>query len=80
MESFEWRRAFIRTYLERDIPQLGPGVPAETLRQFWTMLVHEQDGMIHAAKLAGALAVSGQTVRRYLDQLRGHPEGDFKTK
>lgn len=43
-DSAEWRQAFIRTYLERDIPQLGPRVPAETLRRFWTMLAHEQGG------------------------------------
>ncbi len=67
--SLEWRRAFIRTYLERDIPQLGPRVPAETLRRFWTMLAHEQGGLINAAKLAAALGVSGQTVGRYLDLL-----------
>ncbi len=67
--SMEWRQAFIRTYLERDIPQLGPRLPAETLRRFWTMLAHEQGGLINAAKLAGALGVSGQTVGRYLDLL-----------
>lgn len=67
--SLEWRRAFIRTYLERDIPQLGPRVPTETLRRFWTMLAHEQGGCINAAKLAAALGVSGQTVGRYLDLL-----------
>lgn len=67
--SLEWRQAFIRTYLERDIPQLGPRIPAETLRRFWTMLAHEQGGLINAAKLAGALGVSGQTVGRYLDVL-----------
>ena len=65
--SVEWRQAFIRTYLERDIPQLGPRIPAETLRRFWTMLAHEQGGMFHAAKLAAALGLSGQTVARYLD-------------
>lgn len=65
--SLEWRQAFIRTYLERDIPQLGPRIPAETLRRFWTMLAHEQGGMFKAAKLAAALGLSGQTVGRYLD-------------
>lgn len=66
-DSMEWRLAFIRTYLERDVPQLGPRVPAETLRRFWTMLAHEQGGLFHASKLAGALSLSGQTVARYLD-------------
>jgi hypothetical protein len=65
--SFEWREAFIRTYLERDIPQLGPRIPAETLRRFWTMLAHEQGQMINHARIAAGLAVSGQTVTRYLD-------------
>lgn len=67
--SFEWRQAFIRTYLERDIPQFGPRVPAETLRRFWTMLAHEQGQTINHARIAAGLAVSGQTVTRYLDLL-----------
>ncbi len=67
--SLAWRRAFIRTYLERDIPQLGPRVPAETLRRFWTMLAHLQGQPVNAAQLAAGLGVSGQTVGRYLDLL-----------
>ena len=67
--SLEWRRNFIRTYLERDIPQLGPRIPAETLRRLWIMLAHDQGGMINAARLAAALGVSGQTVGRYIDLL-----------
>lgn len=67
--SLEWRRQFIRTYLERDIPQLGPRLPAETLRRLWTMLSHEQGGIMNAAKFAAALGVSGQTVARYVDVL-----------
>ena len=67
--SLEWRRAFIRTYLERDIPQLGPRVPAETLRRFWTMLAHAQGGILNAARLASGLGLSGQTVGRYVDLL-----------
>jgi len=66
-DSMEWRTAFIRTYLERDVPQLGPRIPAETLRRFWTMLAHEQGALFNASKLAGALGLSGQTVSRYLD-------------
>ncbi len=66
-ESLEWRQAFIRTYLERDIPQLGPRIPAETLRRFWTMLAHLQGSTFNAASLAASLAVSGVTVARYLD-------------
>lgn len=67
--SLRWRDQFVTTYLERDIPQLGPRVPAETLRRLWTMLAHEQGQLLNASKLAGALAVSGQTVARYLDLL-----------
>lgn len=67
--SLEWRRGFIRTYLERDIPQLGPRIPAETLRRFWTMLAHAQGGTLNAARLASGLGISGQTVMRYLDLL-----------
>ena len=67
--SLRWRTDFLRTYLERDIPQLGPRIPAETLRRFWTMLAHQQGGLLNAAALARALAVDGQTVASYLDLL-----------
>ena len=67
--SLRWRQQFIATYLERDIPQLGPRIPAETLRRLWTMLAHEQGQLLNASKLAASLAVSGQTVARYLDLL-----------
>ena len=65
--SAVWRENFIRTYLERDIPQLGPRIPAETLRRFWTMLAHAQGGLHNAAQFARGLAVDGKTVARYLD-------------
>lgn len=67
--SLRWRRAFVRTYLERDIPQFGPRIPAETLGRLWTMLAHLQGQQLNAARLAGALGVSGQTITRYLDLL-----------
>ncbi len=67
--SLRWRRDFIRTYLERDIPLLGPRIPAETLRRFWTMLAHQQGGLLNAAQLARGLGVSGTTVGHYLDLL-----------
>lgn len=67
--SSRWRNNFIRTYLERDIPQLGPRIPAETLRRFWTMLAHMQGGTLNAAMLARSLGVSGKTISRYLDLL-----------
>ncbi len=65
--SFQWRLDFIRTYLERDIPQLGPRIPAETLRRFWVMLAHNQSELLNAAKLASSLGVNGKTVAKYLD-------------
>ena len=65
--SLAWRQNFIRTYLERDVPQLGPRIPAETLRRFWTMLAHTQGGLLNAASLARGLAVDGKTIARYLD-------------
>ncbi len=64
-----WRENFIRTYLERDIPQLGPRIPAETLRRFWTMLAHSQGGLWNASTFARSLGVSGKTVARYADLL-----------
>jgi predicted AAA+ superfamily ATPase len=64
-----WRTDFLRTYLELDIPELGPRVPAETLRRLWTMLAHNQGELLNASRLAAALAVSGQTVTRYVDLL-----------
>ncbi len=67
--SLRWRLDFIRTYLERDIPQLGPRIPAETLRRLWTMLAHQQGGLLNAAALARALAVDGKTVTSYIDLL-----------
>jgi hypothetical protein len=67
--SLIWRQDFIRTYLERDIPQLGPRIPATTLHRFWTMLAHVQGGLFNAAQLARGLAVDGKTVGRYLDLL-----------
>ncbi|WP_037382793.1 ATP-binding protein [Sinorhizobium americanum] len=67
--SQRWRQDFIRTYLERDIPQFGPRIPAETLRRFWTMLAHHQSGLLNAAEFARALGVDGKTVASYLDLL-----------
>lgn len=65
--SLAWRENFIRTYLERDVPQLGPRIPAETLRRFWVMLAHTQGGLLNAATLARGLGVDGKTVAKYLD-------------
>ncbi len=65
--SLEWRRNFIKTYLERDIPQLGPRIPAVTLERLWTMLAHHQGGIVNASQLARNLEVSSVTINRYLD-------------
>lgn len=67
--SLTWREVFITTYLEKDIPALGPRIPATTLRRLWTMLAHNQGELLDQAKLASALAISGQTVGRYIDLL-----------
>ncbi|MXW85771.1 MAG: ATP-binding protein [Boseongicola sp. SB0667_bin_21] len=65
--SVIWRDNFIKTYLERDIPVLGPRIPAQTLQRFWTMLAHSQGQLLNTARLARSLAVDGKTVARYLD-------------
>ncbi|MBV1686378.1 ATP-binding protein [Novosphingobium sp. G106] len=68
-QSMQWRRDFIRTYLERDIPALGPRIAAETLRRFWTMLAHNQSGLLNASELARSLGVDSKTAGGYLDLL-----------
>ena len=65
--SYQWRQDFILTYLERHIPQLGPKIPASTLRRFWTMLAHMQGELLNQSKLANSLDVSSATINRYLD-------------
>jgi predicted AAA+ superfamily ATPase len=67
--SLEWRSAFIATYLERDLPQLGVRVPATQLRRFWQMLSHWQGQLWNASKFAENFGVSAPTVRHYLDIL-----------
>jgi predicted AAA+ superfamily ATPase len=67
--SFTWREAFIKTYLEMDIPQLGIRIPAEQLRRFWTMIAHSHGQLWNASKIAGSLGISAPTVRSYLDIL-----------
>ncbi len=69
--SIDWRQGFVRTFLERDIPQLGISVPAETLRRFWTMIAHYQGQVWNAAEFARSLGSSEATARRYLDLLAG---------
>ena len=69
--SMEWRQNFLRTFLERDIPQLGITIPAETLRRFWTMVAHYHGQTWNAAQFARSLGTSEVTARRYLDILAG---------
>lgn len=70
-ESFMWRRQYISTFLERDIPQLGFSIPARTLRRFWTMLSHYHGQLLNHAELARSFGVSDMTVRKYCELLEG---------
>jgi uncharacterized protein len=67
--SLRWRQDFIRSYLERDIPQFGPRIAADTLRRFWTMLAHHQGGLLNTAQLARNLGVDTKTAGSYLGLL-----------
>ncbi|MBI4870077.1 MAG: DUF4143 domain-containing protein [Candidatus Riflebacteria bacterium] len=69
--SLTWRNDFVRTFLERDVPGLGFGVPAPTLRRFWTMVAHYHGQLWSGAEFARALGSSEPTARRYLDLLEG---------
>jgi len=70
-DSLTWRRQFLQTFLERDMPQLGVTIPALALRRFWNMTAHYHGQIWNAAELARALAINESTVRRYLDLLTG---------
>ncbi|MGC8779798.1 MAG: ATP-binding protein [Anaerolineae bacterium] len=70
-DSVAWREGFIRTFLERDIPQLGIRIPPPAMRRFWTMLAHYHGQTWNASELAGAMGISDKTVRSYLDVLTG---------
>lgn len=67
--SADWRRRFIGTFLERDIPQLGISIPAPTLRRFWSMLAHYHGQVWNASEFGRSFGVADTTVRRYLDAL-----------
>jgi predicted AAA+ superfamily ATPase len=68
-DSFHLRRNFIRTYLERDVPQFGPRIPAEILERLWVMLAHNQGTLLNASRLASGLSVSAPTVTSYVGLL-----------
>ena len=67
--SLAWRGDLVRTYLEREVALFGPRIPAETLRRLWTMLAHLQGAPLNVSQLAASLALSAQTVSRYIDLL-----------
>ena len=69
VDSLDWRRDFIRSYLERDVPMFAPRLPAETVGRLWTMLAHQQGGQLNLARLAASLGVSAAAVGRYVDLL-----------
>jgi predicted AAA+ superfamily ATPase len=70
-DSFAWREGFVRTFLERDIPQLGISIPSPAMRRFWTMLAHYHGQVWNASEFARSMGVSDKTVRNYLDVLTG---------
>ena len=70
-DSLTWREGFIRTFLERDIPQLGINIPSTTMRRFWTMLAHYHGQTWNAADIGRSMGLSDKTVRSYLDILTG---------
>ena len=70
-ESAAWRRDFVRTFLERDVPQLGIGIPSATLERFWSMLAHYHGQIWNASEFGRSFGVSHHAVRRYLEALEG---------
>jgi hypothetical protein len=69
--SLAWREGFVRTFLERDLPQLGVQVPAALLRRYWTMVAHDHGQTWNGAGIAASLGIAPPTARRYLDVLTG---------
>ena len=68
-DSFAFRQSFIRTYLERDVPQFGRRIPANALQRLWTMLAHGQGTLLNALKLAASLSITAPTATSYIDLL-----------
>jgi uncharacterized protein len=68
-ESMEWRQAFIRTFLERDLPALGVNIAADTMRRFWSMLAHHHVQLWNASEIGRSFGVADTSVRNYLDKL-----------
>jgi predicted AAA+ superfamily ATPase len=70
-QSFLWRKAYIKTFLEQDIPNLGISIPAQNMRRFWMMLAHHHGAILNASELGRSLGISQKVVRHYLDILVG---------
>ena len=70
-DSIAWREGFIRTFLERDIPQLGLRIPSQTMRRFWNMMAHHHGNLWNASLIGRAMGLNDKTVRNYLDILTG---------
>jgi predicted AAA+ superfamily ATPase len=68
-QSLDWRRDFIRSYLERDVPMFAPRLPAETIGRLWSMLAHNQGSVLNQARIASALGVANPTIDSYVDLL-----------
>jgi len=68
-QSLNWRRDFIRSYLERDVPMFAPRLPAETIGRLWTMMAYQQGGLLNQSRIASALGVANPTIDRYIDLL-----------
>ncbi|MBV8802884.1 MAG: ATP-binding protein [Gammaproteobacteria bacterium] len=69
--SYEWRKSYVSTFLERDIPNLGIKIPAQALRRFWMMIAHYHGGIFNASEIGKSLGISHTTARHYLDILTG---------
>lgn len=69
--SFDWRKAYVKTYLEQDIPKLGINIPTENLRRLWVMLAHVQGGTLNASDIGRSLGLTNKTIQHYLDILTG---------
>jgi predicted AAA+ superfamily ATPase len=67
--SMEWRRDFVRTFLERDLPQLGISIPSATLERFWQMLAHSHGNVLNSSELGRAFGAADTTIRRYIESL-----------
>ena len=70
-DSYEWRKQYVTTFLERDIPQLGFAIPAQHLRRFWMMIAHYHGQLLNSSEIARSLMISDNTVKRYIDILAG---------